>query len=77
MNFQKITTENGTVYEYVRIGGWKNGNLTMEDSKIFWPNLQAEHGAPPVESICSEPCPGGEVKVRTHLPALKKTIQQT
>ena len=65
MNFQKVVDANGTVkYEYVRVGGWDSGNLTMESNKIFWPNDRHIRGAPVIESVCSKPCPPGEVKVR-------------
>ena len=64
MNFQKLVTDNGSVYyDYVRIGGWKRGNLTMDDSKIYWPSRAAASWAPMVESVCSKPCPKGQVKV--------------
>ena len=64
MNFQRVPTTNGSFeYEYVRIGGWDNGNLSMNSGKIFWPNKLAESGAPVVESVCSKPCPRGEIKV--------------
>ena len=64
MNFQKIKRPDGEIrYGYVRVGGWDNGNLTMEDSKIFWPNRDQSIGAPMVESVCSRPCPKGQVKV--------------
>ena len=63
MNFQKTLSPNGTfTYEYVRIGGWDNGNLTMEDN-IFWPNKKAIPGGEMIESVCSKPCPRGQIKV--------------
>ena len=39
------------------------GNLTMDDNRIFWPNSAVKLGAPMVESVCSRPCPKGQVKV--------------
>lgn len=59
MNYQKI---NGTKYDYVRIGGWDSGNLTINNRQIYWPR-RASHGATLVESVCSKPCPKGQVKV--------------
>ncbi len=65
MNYQRITQPNGSYhYEYVRIGGWDSGNLTMNDNKIFWPNAKRTSGASIVESVCSSPCGKGHVKVQ-------------
>ena len=64
MNFQKIVSPNGSVhYDYVRVGSWDSGNLTMEDNRIFWPNRRGAVGANAVESVCSKQCPKGQVKV--------------
>ena len=57
-------SKNGTViYDYVRVGGWDSGNLTIDGQKVFWPNPEGQRGASVVESVCSKPCPKGEVKV--------------
>ena len=63
MNFQRVPGADGNhSYQYVRIGGWDNGNLTMDDHKILWP-VKALSAAPLVESVCSRPCPKGQIKV--------------
>ena len=65
MNYQKYCSPSGTncSYKYTRIGGWIDGNLTISDKMMFWPNPGAQLNAPPVQSFCSDPCPPGSVKV--------------
>jgi len=65
MNYQKYRSSGDAnySYKYTRIGGWIDGNLTINDSMLFWPNPGAQFNAPPVQSFCSEPCPRGYVKV--------------
>ena len=64
MNYQEIVSSNGSVmYDYVRVGGWDSGNLTIDSQKILWPNQKRKDGAAMVESVCSKPCPKGQVKV--------------
>ena len=46
------------------------GNLTVDDNRIFWPNKGVKLGAAMVESVCSKPCPKGEVKVLLELRTL-------
>ncbi len=68
MNYQKIWTKNGSIYyDYVRVGGWDTGNLTIDTKIVFWPNPRVEMRAPVVESVCSKPCPKGQVKVCLHI----------
>ena len=65
MNYRPIEkTANGTVYGYRRIGGWDNGQLTMDDD-VFWPgNARGyTYARGSIESVCSKPCPFGEIKV--------------
>ncbi|XP_064628882.1 metabotropic glutamate receptor 1-like isoform X2 [Lineus longissimus] len=58
MNYQKILTSNGSYrYDYVQVGAWDTGNLTMNNSAIFWPKRASK-----VDSVCSKPCPVGQVK---------------
>lgn len=52
-----------THYKYVRIGGWDSGNLTIDEAKISWPALATKSNMPLVESVCSKPCPKGQIKV--------------
>jgi len=65
MNYQKYRSkkDGNYTYGYTRIGGWADGNLTINDKMIFWPNHGAEFDAPPVQSFCSDPCPPGYIKV--------------
>lgn len=65
MNFQKIKDEAGNVtYKYVRVGSWETGQLSMNESLIYWPS--SGFGSE-VESVCSDPCTKGSVKVRKSL----------
>lgn len=65
MNFQKIKDEAGNVtYKYVRVGSWETGQLSMNESLIYWPS--SGFGSE-VESVCSDPCTKGSVKVRMSL----------
>lgn len=64
MNFQKFVSPNGSVfYDYKTIGGWVDGNLTMEKSDIYWPSTNQRPGAPVVESFCSPPCEKGKISI--------------
>ena len=70
MNFRPETTLNGSkVYGYRRIGGWDRGQLTMDDD-IFWPGNQRGYvySSGAIKSVCSEPCPHGEIKVSPSYP---------
>ncbi len=49
MNYQRLSPDR---YNYVQIGTWKNGTLTIPE------NLTKM-----VTSVCSEPCATGYVKV--------------
>ena len=70
LNYQKTVSKNGTeIFDYVRVGGWDSGNLTIDGQKVFWPNPEGQRGASVVESVCSKPCPKGEVKVTGNLSA--------
>lgn len=65
LNYQKTVSANGSVmYDYVRVGGWDSGNLTIDSRRIYWPNARDRRAATIPESVCSKPCPKGEVKVR-------------
>ncbi|CAH1799891.1 unnamed protein product [Owenia fusiformis] len=60
LNYQMFPGENGTkTYDYVQIGSWDSRNLTMDIDKIYWP--KKGRGAI-IESVCSQPCPKGQVK---------------
>ena len=64
MNYQPVTFHNGTyTYDYVAVGGWDQGNITIYTEKVFFPGQQFGSGPSTVKSVCSEPCPSGQVKV--------------
>lgn len=64
MNYQRLETENGSYYyDYVQVGAWDSGNLTMKEEIIQWPHPVHNDGKREVESICSKPCENGKVKV--------------
>ncbi|XP_076047779.1 metabotropic glutamate receptor 1-like isoform X5 [Oratosquilla oratoria] len=54
MNYQRL--QNGS-YEYVHVGTWDNGSLTLHSPVVF----KTSDGQPP-NSVCSEPCGLGQVK---------------
>ena len=65
MNYQPVTTLNDSyIYDYVQVGSWDQGNITIFPDQVFFPGQKFRSGPSTVNSICSEPCPPGEVKVR-------------
>ncbi|ELT88339.1 hypothetical protein CAPTEDRAFT_89748 [Capitella teleta] len=66
MNFQRLLTDNGTYYyDYVHVGDWDSGNLTMNRESIQWPSPSHGVTSMEVDSICSKPCENGKVKQLT------------
>ncbi|XP_061169188.1 metabotropic glutamate receptor 5-like [Saccostrea echinata] len=60
MNFQKIKDETGNVtYKYLRVGRWETGQLSMNESIIYWPSSGFGN---PEASVCSDPCAKGSIK---------------
>ena len=57
-NFQR--SADGKSFDYVTVGDWADGVLTMNDSIMMW-NNGSEHMT---RSFCSEPCPPRHAKVR-------------
>ena len=62
VNYQRFGKGNQSTYRYVKVGSWDSFNLSMEDSDIYWPSPGQLRGKL-VESVCSRPCPKGQVKV--------------
>lgn len=56
MNF-KHTGEDE--YAYIHVGSWDQGGLQMNDQEI-WSN-----SSDVIQSVCSEPCQKGQIKVCT------------
>ncbi|XP_072120456.1 metabotropic glutamate receptor 5b [Mobula birostris] len=54
MNFKKL--RKGT-FDYINVGSWDNGELKMDDAKI-WASKDIV-----VQSVCSDPCAKAEIKV--------------
>ncbi|XP_056150127.1 metabotropic glutamate receptor 1 [Lampris incognitus] len=54
MNLQNV---GGSHYDYILVGSWHEGILSMDDSKL-WLN-----SSDMVRSVCSEPCSKGQIKV--------------
>ncbi|XP_059898461.1 metabotropic glutamate receptor 1, partial [Gadus macrocephalus] len=54
MNLQNLG-EDG--YDYLRVGYWHEGLLSMDDSKLLMNSSEM------VRSVCSEPCERGQIKV--------------
>ncbi|XP_028996146.1 metabotropic glutamate receptor 1 isoform X2 [Betta splendens] len=44
-------------YDYINVGSWHEGVLSMDDSKLWMNSSDA------VRSVCSEPCSKGQIKV--------------
>lgn len=61
MNFQQVGPDK---YDYVQVGAWVNGHLNLTKPIQWSPQFQLKGDSPPV-SICSNPCPKGQVKVST------------
>uniref|UniRef100_A0A8C5G599 Metabotropic glutamate receptor 5 n=1 Tax=Gouania willdenowi TaxID=441366 RepID=A0A8C5G599_GOUWI len=55
MNFQRM--EPSRVYDYINIGSWHEGLLTIDDEMLQMNRSDM------VRSFCSEPCSKGEIKV--------------
>lgn len=58
MNFKHIGEDE---YAYIHVGSWDQGGLQMNDQEI-WSN-----SSDVIQSVCSEPCQKGQIKVRTTL----------
>ncbi|XP_059820578.1 metabotropic glutamate receptor 5b [Hypanus sabinus] len=54
MNFKKL--RKGT-FDYINVGSWDNGELKMDDAKI-WASKDVV-----IQSVCSDPCAKAEIKV--------------
>ncbi|XP_069746979.1 metabotropic glutamate receptor 5b isoform X2 [Narcine bancroftii] len=54
MNFKKLRKG---LFDYINIGSWDNGELKMDDAKIW------ASGDLVVRSVCSDPCAKAEIKV--------------
>ncbi|XP_059166231.1 metabotropic glutamate receptor 5-like [Physella acuta] len=63
LNYQPVMKQDGNIsYEYVTIGHWITGNLTLNTSNMYWPRWRGRKPGEKVRSICSEPCKWGQVK---------------
>lgn len=58
MNFKLIGEDE---YAYIHVGSWDQGGLQMNDQEI-WSNSSEV-----IQSVCSEPCQKGQIKVWTTL----------
>ncbi|XP_014678300.1 PREDICTED: metabotropic glutamate receptor 5-like [Priapulus caudatus] len=56
LNYQRLS---GSGYGYVRIGTWDSGDLIINASRLIW---SEERNKSLPESVCSKPCPRGQVK---------------
>lgn len=59
MNFKKLRKDH---FDYMNIGSWENGELKMDDARI-WVNKELV-----VRSVCSDPCAKAEIKVSGLIP---------
>ncbi|XP_022654020.1 metabotropic glutamate receptor 5-like isoform X3 [Varroa destructor] len=66
MNFQQVSPDK---YDYVQVGAWVNGILNLTAPIQWSPQFHLKADSPPV-SICSNPCPKGQVK-NVHSETLK------
>lgn len=57
MNLQSVGDSAEGRYDYINVGSWHEGILSIDDDKL-WLN-----GSEQVRSVCSEPCSKGQIKV--------------
>lgn len=57
MNLQSVSDEGDGRYDYLKVGSWHEGVLSIDDYKL-WLNSSEM-----VRSVCSEPCSKGQIKV--------------
>lgn len=58
MNLQSVGDSGEGRYDYINVGSWHEGILSIDDYKL-WLNSSEM-----VRSVCSEPCSKGQIKVR-------------
>lgn len=58
MNLQSVGDSGEGRYDYINVGSWHEGILSIDDYKL-WLN-----SSDMVRSVCSEPCSKGQIKVR-------------
>ncbi|CAG0880569.1 unnamed protein product [Cyprideis torosa] len=61
-------------YDYVPIGDWKN-KLRLRRDKLQWPSADQDNGTIP-ESICSHPCPFGNIRSFVHMVIREKVAEE-
>lgn len=57
MNLQSVSDMAEGRYDYINVGSWHEGILSIDDYKL-WLN-----SSDMVRSVCSEPCSKGQIKV--------------
>lgn len=57
MNLQSVGDSVEGRYDYINVGSWHEGILSIDDNKL-WLN-----SSDMVRSVCSEPCTKGQIKV--------------
>lgn len=57
MNLQSVGDVADGRYDYINVGSWHEGILSIDDNKL-WLNSSEM-----VRSVCSEPCSKGQIKV--------------
>lgn len=57
MNLQSVGDSGEGRYDYINVGSWHEGILSIDDYKL-WLN-----SSDMVRSVCSEPCSKGQIKV--------------
>lgn len=57
MNLQSVADSGEGRYDYINVGSWHEGILSIDDYKL-WLN-----SSDMVRSVCSEPCSKGQIKV--------------
>uniref|UniRef100_A0A0B7B0T2 G-protein coupled receptors family 3 profile domain-containing protein n=3 Tax=Arion vulgaris TaxID=1028688 RepID=A0A0B7B0T2_9EUPU len=66
LNYQPILTPDGNItYDYITIGHWMTGSLTLNGHDVHWPrSLRSgqKENVGIVRSVCSEPCKRGQAK---------------
>lgn len=70
MNLQSVADSGEGRYDYINVGSWHEGILSIDDYKL-WLN-----SSDMVRSVCSEPCSKGQIKVgaRRRAPLGKQSL---
>lgn len=70
MNLQSVADSGEGRYDYINVGSWHEGILSIDDYKL-WLN-----SSDMVRSVCSEPCSKGQIKVGARHHGETKSVEK-